>query len=248
MCVPLVAQGEPLGLLHIRAPMGTASGHLPAAAEKWFTESKQQLARTVGYALALALANLRLRETLRQQSIRDPLTGLFNRRYMEETLEREMRRVIRAKHPLGVIMIDVDHFKQFNDNNGHEAGDAILRELGHFLRSQVRVEDIPCRYGGEEFILILPDAPLEAVVERAKNLCKGVKQLNVQYHNQSLGPVTVSAGVSTYPQHGFSGEAVIRAADSALYNAKRSGRDRVAVAETIKAPKSPKAKVPRADP
>lgn len=247
MCVPLVAQGEPLGLLHIRAPMGTDSGHPPAAAEKWFTESKQQLARTVGYALALALANLRLRETLRQQSIRDPLTGLFNRRYMEETLEREIRRVIRAKHPLGVIMIDVDHFKQFNDKNGHEAGDAVLRELGRFLRSQVRAEDIPCRYGGEEFILILPDAPLEAVVERAKNLREGVKQLNVQYHNRALGQISISAGVSTYPQHGSSGEAVIRAADSALYNAKRSGRDQVAVAETIKSPKPQKAKVPRAD-
>ena len=120
------------------------------------------MVKTLAEHLALAVANLKLRETLRTQSIRDPLTGLFNRRYMEESLERELRRTIRKKLPLALLMVDVDHFKHFNDTFGHEAGDEILRELARLFQSRLRAEDIACRYGGEEFVLILPDASLLA--------------------------------------------------------------------------------------
>jgi diguanylate cyclase (GGDEF)-like protein len=197
----------------------------------WFSDDRQQLIRTVASSLGLALANLRLRDKLRQQSIRDLLTGLFNRRYLEETIAREIHRVDRNQHPLGVIMIDVDHFKRFNDTHGHEAGDIVLREMGVFLRSQVRGEDIPCRYGGEEFVLILPDAPLEVTKLRAEKLRAGIQQLNLVFKDQPLGSISVSLGVAVYPEHGSTADAVIRAADAALYRAKRAGRNRVAVAE-----------------
>jgi len=184
----------------------------------------------VADSVALALANLKLRETLRHQSIRDPLTGLFNRRYMEETLERETRRVARAQRPLGIIMLDVDHFKLFNDTFGHDAGDSLLREFGNFLRAHVRGEDVACRYGGEEFTLILPEASLEVTRQRAEHLRGDIKHLHAQYHDQPLGAVALSLGVAVFPDHGSTGEAVLKAADAALYRAKREGRDRVVVA------------------
>jgi diguanylate cyclase (GGDEF)-like protein len=128
-------------------------------------------------------------------------------------------------------MIDVDHFKHFNDAYGHEAGDMVLRELGLFLSSQIRGEDIPCRYGGEEFILILPGAPLEVTKLRAEKLRAGIQQLSLVFKGQALGSITVSLGVAIYPAHGTSAESIIRAADTALYRAKKAGRNRIAVAE-----------------
>jgi diguanylate cyclase (GGDEF)-like protein len=181
--------------------------------------------------IALALANLKLREKLQNQSIRDSLTGLFNRRYMEESLEREMRRCDRKRQPLSIIMIDVDHFKRFNDTFGHNAGDAVLRELGHFLQRYVRGSDIACRYGGEEFILILPEASLSVTQQRAEQIKEGARQLNVECSGQQLGKITLSLGVACFPTHGLDGEAVIKAADTALYRAKQEGRDRVVLAE-----------------
>ena len=153
LCIPMTAQGETLGVLHIQTQPGQS------------IEKLEEQATPVAVRVALALANLRLRETLRSQSIRDPLTGLFNRRYMEETLERELHRAARHQNLLGVLMIDIDHFKLFNDTFGHDIGDALLAELGSFLRANVRSEDVPCRYGGEEFIIILPEANLEDTVE-----------------------------------------------------------------------------------
>jgi diguanylate cyclase (GGDEF)-like protein len=220
LCVPMMAQGEALGVLHIQH---SAPGH--------FTEPRQQLVQTVADSVALALANLNLRETLRQQSIRDALTGLFNRRYLEETLEREVRRVTRAQSPLGLIMLDLDHFKRFNDSFGHEAGDAVLRELGVYLTGQVRGEDIVCRYGGEEFLLVLPEASLEVTRQRAEQLREGIKHLHVHHMGQALGPLMLSLGVAGYPDHGLTATTLVRAADAALYRAKREGRDRVMVAE-----------------
>jgi diguanylate cyclase (GGDEF)-like protein len=179
----------------------------------------------------MALSNLKLREALREQSIRDPLTGLYNRRYMEEVLKQHISRVTRHLHPLGIIMIDIDHFKHFNDTNGHAAGDALLRELGEFLQRRIRGEDVACRYGGEEFILIMPEAFLEAAHQRAELLRQGAKGLRVRDAGQSLGGITLSLGVAIYPQHGRTIENILRAADSALYRAKQDGRDRVVVAE-----------------
>jgi diguanylate cyclase (GGDEF)-like protein len=178
----------------------------------------------------MAIANLNLRETLRHQSIRDSLTGLYNRRYFQESLEREIRRVKRKGGSLAVMMIDLDRFKLFNDNFGHEAGDTLLRAFADLLRRRVRGEDIPCRYGGEEFALILPEATLEATCARARELCQAVKELQPVYQDIHLGSVTASVGVAVYPEHGPSAEDIVRAADNALYHSKACGRDRVSVA------------------
>ncbi len=216
LCLPLTAQGEPLGLLH-----------LSQAAPGEFKEASRRLAQTVADSTALALANLRLRESLRSQSVRDVLTGLYNRRYLEETLEREVRRAARASRALGVIMLDIDHFKQFNDTFSHAAGDAVLRSLGDFLQRHVRGGDIACRLGGEEFVLILPEASLEAVQERAATIQSGAHMLSVDYGGQALGRISVSAGIAVFPEHGNNASALLEAADAAMYQAKREGRNRV---------------------
>lgn len=163
----------------------------------------------------------------RVQSVRDPLTGLYNRRYMEESLDRELRRAKRKNVVLGLMMLDVDHFKHFNDTFGHEAGDSVLRSLGTLLRTQFRGEDIVCRYGGEEFVVILPEASLELTQQRAEQLREAVKKDLVQFRGQSLGAVSLSIGVSSFPPNGITGEALVGAADAALYRAKEEGRDRV---------------------
>lgn len=196
-----------------------------------FTHDEIQSGLLFASLTALVLNNAQLREALREQSIRDPLTGLYNRRYMEEALRQQLHRVTRQLHPLGIIMIDIDFFKRFNDNHGHAVGDALLRELGRFLQSHIRVEDIACRYGGEEFLLIMPDAALEVVQVRAEYLRQAVRRLRVRAADQSQQGITLSLGVAIYPQHGRNIEAVLRAADSALYRAKQEGRDRVVVAE-----------------
>lgn len=229
MCMPMVAQGEALGLMYLQTAAPDPA--LGDAAPRELSEAQQQLARTVTDCIALALANLKLRESLRDQSIRDPLTGLYNRRYMEESLEREVRRAARSKHTLGIIMLDLDHFKRFNDAFGHQAGDALLRELGSHLRTCVRGEDIACRYGGEEFTLIMPDANLDVSLKRAQRLREDIKHLDLEHRGQTVGAITLSLGVAAFPDHGSTGEAVLSAADAALYRAKREGRDRVAVAE-----------------
>jgi len=218
LCVPMMAQGEALGILYLSAKQ-------PAQ----ITEAKQILAVTVAEHIALALANLRLRETLQHQSIRDPLTGLYNRRYLEESLERELHRANKVNQSLAVMMLDVDYFKKFNDTFGHDAGDAVLRELGIFLQKDTRVSDIACRYGGEEFTLIMPVASILDVQERAESLRRGVKCLNLQHQGQHLGVITLSIGVAVYPEHGITGEELIQAADTALYAAKKGGRDRVSI-------------------
>lgn len=221
LCVPLIAQGETLGVLHLESGSWSEEQEKPGL-------PKEQLALTVAEDLALALANLRLRETLRSQAIRDPLTGLFNRRYMEETLERELKRSIRTGSPIAVIMMDLDHFKVYNDTFGHNAGDDLLSALGNLVKNQIRGEDIACRYGGEEFVLIIPGAVIEVALERAELLRLAVKEMHVNH--RGLKPITLSLGVAIYPLHGETGLDLIRAADSALYRAKREGRDLVMAA------------------
>ena len=218
LCVPLMAQGEMLGILHLgRVPQD--AGH----------EARQALAKRLAGHLGLALGNLRLRESLKNLSIRDPLTGLFNRRYLVETLEREFFRARRAAAPVAIIMIDADHVKRFNDTFGHEAGDAVLRELGAFLKSSVRAEDIACRYGGEEFCLVLPQMSRDGARERAEAIRQGVARLDIKSGGKALGPVTLSLGVASYPDDADTGEAVLASADAALYQAKQRGRNRVCV-------------------
>ncbi len=220
LCVPMMAQGEALGVVHLSLPAGT----------KNFGENQQQLAVTFADRVGLALANLKLRDALRAQSIRDALTGLFNRRYMEESLEREIRRAARNERTVGAIMVDLDHFKHFNDTFGHEAGDMLLREFGNIARSKVRREDIPCRYGGEEFLIILPEAPLEVTLRRAEEIREAVKHLELKSGGRPIGMVTASIGVAMFPEHAQNFETLVKAADTALYEAKHGGRDRVVLA------------------
>jgi len=223
LCVPLAAQGESLGVLYL-ATTGTAP-----PSEVW--EGKQQLAQTVAEQLGLAVANLKLREKLRSQSIRDPLTGLFNRRYMEETLERELRRAERNHRPLSIVMLDLDRFKGFNDTFGHDTGDVVLSEFGRLLRSSVRGADVVCRYGGEEFVLILPDATAEDSMRRIEQLRLATAQLYVKHRDQSIGAPSFSGGIAAFPTHGDKVEDLLRAADTALYRAKTAGRSRLVIAE-----------------
>ncbi len=189
--------------------------------------SKRDLAQIDSQTRNLIRSSVKLRE----QSIRDYLTNLFNRRYMEETLEREIKRAVRQKYPIGIIMLDIDHFKRFNDSLGHAAGDSLLKELGNLLNKNVRGADIACRYGGEEFVLILPGASLEVSKERAELLRNQVKTLQVKHKDQTLKSVSISLGVAVFPKHGSNADVVLKSADDALYRAKHEGRDRVVVAE-----------------
>ena len=221
LCIPLIAQGESLGVLYLGVRQPDAS----------WPEPQQRLASTVADQLSLAVANLKLRETLRNQSIRDPLTGLFNRRYLEETLERELRRAERGGGSLGVVMLDLDRFKEFNDTYGHDVGDMLLREIGRLLQGVIRGGDVACRYGGEEFALVLPGADTDTTRQRAERLRDAARNLLVSHRGHTVGAVTLSAGIAAYPKHGITGEVLLQAADAALYRAKAEGRDRVVTAD-----------------
>jgi len=221
LCVPILAQGEALGVLHFQA-----TDEAPTLAD-----SELSFKTTFAGQVGLSVANIRLREALRAQSIRDPLTGLYNRRYLTEMLERETRRAIRSEQSLGVLMLDLDHFKKFNDTYGHEAGDRVLRETASLLMKSVRAEDIVCRFGGEEFVVILPMADLQVTEARGERIRSRTRELTVLHQGQSLGMITVSVGVAVLPEHGTNPKELLEAADAALYRAKREGRDRVVVAE-----------------
>ena len=231
LCIPMMAQGAALGVLHIL--LGSSDP------ERW--ESRQALGARVGEHLGLALAKLKLQESLQHMSVRDPLTGLFNRRYMEESLARELRRAERQGKPLGVIMVDIDHFKRFNDTLGHDAGDALLRELGVFFQRQIRSEDMACRFGGEEFTIVLHDASQEVTLRRAEQVREAAKQLQVRHGQRILETVTLSLGVAIFPENGSTRDDLIQNADVALYRAKQGGRDRVCLAEKKVGPEPPAA-------
>jgi diguanylate cyclase (GGDEF)-like protein/PAS domain S-box-containing protein len=230
MCIPLVAQGEIMGLILLQNRVCALDAPPPLAEQ--LIESRQRLALTLARQISLALANLKLRDSLRAQALRDPLTGLFNRRYMEETLDREILRVQRRNQPLALIMVDLDNLKPINDSRGHEAGDQVIKALGRFLKSQVRREDVACRYGGDEFTLIMPEASLEIACQRAELVRQGINRLRVVHGDRSLGPITASFGVATFPDHGTTGEDLVRAADAALYHAKQQGRNQLGIALT----------------
>jgi diguanylate cyclase (GGDEF)-like protein len=231
LCIPLMAHGEALGVLSLQYQLEIPEGYETEQQVEAFMATKQRLAQAVTENIGLALANLKLREALRNQSICDPLTGLFNRRYMEETLERELRRAERKQLSLGIVMIDLDHFKSFNDNFGHEAGDLLLCEFSHYVQNHIRREDVPCRYGGEEFVLIIPESSLEATRRRGEQIRQAVKQLHVEHRGRALGQVTTSVGVAIFPNHGSTAKSLLRVADAALYRAKSEGRDRVVVGD-----------------
>ena len=170
---------------------------------------------------------------LQEQAITDPLTGLLNRRYLREYLPRELTRARRNGASLAVIMIDIDYFKRINDTFGHEAGDLVLRELGALLRSHIRASDLACRFGGEEFALVLSDASLEGAMQKAEAIRVSVKGLDLKYRDQPLGRITASLGVALFPGHAEDADSLMRVADEALYHAKGGGRDRAVVSRAI---------------
>jgi diguanylate cyclase (GGDEF)-like protein len=218
ICVPLVAQGVTHGVLHLILPAGVE-----------LTQEMCKLTNAVAEHTSLTLANLDLREDLRQQAIRDPLTGLYNRRYLMEVFDHELARAGRRQQQLGVLMIDVDHFKDFNDCHGHDAGDYVLSEIGLLIRKNIRCEDIACRYGGEEFALLLPETSREEALSVSGKLGELVRNHNFFFKGLSLGPVTLSIGVASFPDTASTVETLLKCADKALYQAKNAGRDQAVV-------------------
>ncbi|HEY0502812.1 MAG TPA: GGDEF domain-containing protein [Lysobacter sp.] len=218
LCIPLSAHGEVVGWVSLQ---GEGRGRV----------ADESLAVRLCEQLSLALANVRLRESLRHQAVRDALTGLFNRRYLEESLSREVARCQRRNQPLAVLMIDVDHFKAFNDRHGHAMGDAALSAFARLLKDRCRPEDIACRYGGEEFTLILPEADLAQALVRAEDIRASAALLRIGEPGETTLRIGVSIGVAIMPDHGDGGLELMRAGDRALYRAKNEGRDRVAVAD-----------------
>ncbi|GEM_PF-3505912 len=219
-CMPLMARGNILGLLQI-----ISSESVPT---KQFDEM-YNLAMTMSESITLALSNLLLREALREEAIHDPLTGLFNRRYLEETLSLELLNHQRTKEPLTVAMLDLDHFKSFNDEYGHEAGDIVLKEIGNLLRRSLRGGDIACRYGGEELTVILSGSTVENALPRLDNIRQMIMHLCLYCRNKELPPVTVSIGMSEARPNETDVANLLRRADTALYQAKQGGRNKIVV-------------------
>jgi diguanylate cyclase (GGDEF)-like protein/PAS domain S-box-containing protein len=231
LCVPLAAQGETLGVLYIEDNTSFLASSPQAV--RFEQASLNRRANAVAERVSLALANLKLRELLRNQSIRDALTGLYNRRYLEESLNRELQRAKRADRSLSMVMLDLDHFKHFNDTFGHQVGDILLKEVAGAIKGRVRAGDLACRYGGEEFSLILSEVDTEGTVKCAESIREAIKHLSLHHRGQTLGTITVSAGIASYPAHADNSEDLIRAADEALYQAKKAGRDRIFVYEPV---------------
>ncbi|SFK28836.1 sensor domain-containing diguanylate cyclase [Lysobacter sp. cf310] len=216
LCVPLMAQSTSLGLLYL-----CGDGEHP------LDPSDQGLIQAVAEQLSLAIVNLQLRESLRVQSLRDAMTGLYNRRYLEENLQRELLRCQRRGLPLSVLMLDIDHFKRFNDQNGHSAGDALLAKVGQTLEAMTRNEDIACRYGGEEFTVVMPEADAETALRRAEEIREAIASTTILHLRKTFGPATTSIGVATSHGDRETPQQLLEIADVALYRAKAEGRDRV---------------------
>lgn len=216
LCVPMLSHGQRIGVVHLSGP-------------EPFAPESIELARVVADRTATAVANLRLQALLREQAIRDPLTGLFNRRFLDETLEREVHVALRTGRPIGIMMLDLDGYKQFNDRHGHEAGNTVLRQVGEYLRTAIRAGDAACRYGGDEFLLILPGSGLDDTVRRANQIQQGLSELAIYHRGKLLDSISSSVGIASFPENGLGSDDVLEAADAALYQAKTEGRNRVAV-------------------
>jgi diguanylate cyclase (GGDEF)-like protein len=184
---------------------------------------EQEVAKRLWAEEELTKAN----RLLHHQAMRDALTGLYNRRYFEESFARELSRARRGKELLGLMIIDIDHFKHCNDTFGHAAGDAVLRAVAKYMLLQTRSEDMLCRYGGEEFVLVQAQASAEAVLQRAETFRQGVEGVEIEHDGQRVGRVSISIGIAIFPDHGADGQALLQAADEALYRAKQGGRNRV---------------------
>jgi|CZLA01.1.fsa_nt_gi diguanylate cyclase (GGDEF)-like protein len=229
VCIPLIASGAAFGTLSIQNDdLVCPIPDLDTAPEAF--ARRRQLAGAVAEPIALAVANLDLRESLRLQAVRDPLTGLYNRRDMQEFLERELHSARRKHRPLAVMMLDLDHFKRYNDNFGHTAGDQAFAAVGQALLRSVRAEDVACRYGGEEFALILPECSLQQATVRAEEIRKRLQGYRAQTDGQATNPLTVSIGVAAFDETTDRVDLLLKFADDALYQAKHGGRNRVVAA------------------
>ncbi|HZD48026.1 MAG TPA: diguanylate cyclase [Silvibacterium sp.] len=224
LCLPLVAHGETLGMVYVECGSSGIAAMVDA--------NLRALQQMVELA-SIRIAGLNLRTILEHQSIRDGLTNLFNRRFMEIALDRELRRALRHQKPLAVLMLDIDHFKLLNDTYGHEAGDVVLREVAAVMRQAVRSEDTICRYGGEEFVAILPELGIDDAFARAESIRHLVSELRLYYRGEALREITISIGLAVYPQNGESLDQLLSLADRALYEAKHLGRNRVVLAEHV---------------
>ncbi len=231
VCIPLSAYGETLGLLHI--------------ATDQISQNANNIAFTVAEHLGLALANLNMQRKLQEQATRDPLTGLYNRRHMEEFMDKALKLGARHETSFGLLMIDIDHFKRFNDTFGHDAGDYVLASIADIIMQNIRAEDLAFRVGGEELAVILPLANLEQSMQCAEKLRGIVKSFHWVYKGLSLGKVSMSIGVAMFPEHGQAAEQLVKAADVALYQAKSGGRDACLPAELVVTDKAPTSQVVR---
>lgn len=218
MVLPLFVQNELLGVIHLTAQTKIS-----------IPKHLQDTALTFSNMVKIALSNIKLRESLREMSLRDSLTGLYNRRYINENLPHELAQTIRDKRTLVVIMLDLDNFKQFNDNYGHEAGDEVLKLMGQVINQHIRLSDTACRFGGEEFLITMQETNLDNCIIRLEELQKIIKNKSLFFNNQILPTVTLSIGIAMAPIHGTTMEDVIQAADKALYIAKNSGKDRIEI-------------------
>ncbi|MBE9125947.1 MULTISPECIES: diguanylate cyclase [unclassified Coleofasciculus] len=204
LCVPMMAYGEPVGVLSITShKRGKIAGI-------------RELAEKVAKYTGLALVNLKLRETIKNQSFRDPLTKLYHRRYLEESLERELHKSKHHPQSVGIILLEVDHFEHLNNSLDQAANDFLLREIGLFLPQKIRASDIACRYGSQQFLLLLPDVPLTVTQNRAEQLRQAIEQLSVEYRGKLVGSVSISCGVASFPENGTTAKEIIQAAQTAL--------------------------------
>lgn len=219
-CFPILAHGETVGLMHLRS------------VEEKMDEFKtsRKLAQMCAEQISMAIANVRMRDQLHDQSVRDPLTGLFNRRHMSDSLRKFINVSQNTGSKLSLIAVDVDHFKKFNDNHGHDAGDMVLRAVGSVMEQSCSGDEVACRPGGEEFTLILPGASQEDVITKAEMLRQAIEAVVVRYGDKALPRITISLGVAHYPAHGSMPQDLLRSADDALYDAKAKGRNQVCIA------------------
>lgn len=224
VCAPLQTSSEFYGLLHMKL----MPDKIPN--KKAVILTQKALILSISTSISLAFSNVRYQDRLRMDATQDVLTGLFNRRYLDDYFKIELARFKRELEPIAIIMLDIDFFKKFNDQFGHEVGDEILKKLGRYLKNSVRGSDFACRFGGEEFILVLPGSDLHIARERAEKIREGVKHLSIAKENITIPGITVSIGIAVFPKQGTTQEDIINAADKALYQAKNEGRDRICIA------------------